>query len=277
LSAQTKGVVMDSISKLPIPYVSIWVENENIGVTSEENGNFEMNTIDKNKNLIFSALGYAKKKVRVSKAATVYLNPTAYQLDEIVLINKKETRKKEIGITDSETSQAFDNGPKIDTKFFSYLPQYKKTKFIKQVAITTDSRIENAAAKIHFYSVDANGFPGEELLGRDFIVTVNKGVKKTYFDVGKLNLRMPKNGIFVAFEKLIIEKNKLETTSTDAETKADHIKKIYYPFILYNWVEGAFFFSFSGGKWQRQTPPESAVSKEKWEAYEPAINLILTN
>jgi len=35
LSAQIKGVVKDSLSGEPIPYVNIWVENETIGTTSE--------------------------------------------------------------------------------------------------------------------------------------------------------------------------------------------------------------------------------------------------
>ena len=34
--SQLKGVVKDSISGQPIPYVNIWVENENIGTTSEQ-------------------------------------------------------------------------------------------------------------------------------------------------------------------------------------------------------------------------------------------------
>jgi CarboxypepD_reg-like domain len=40
LQAQIKGVVEDSLTGKPIPYVNIWVENENIGTTSEENGTF---------------------------------------------------------------------------------------------------------------------------------------------------------------------------------------------------------------------------------------------
>ena len=54
--AQTKGVVADESGK-PIPYVNIWVENENIGTTSEENGEFFI-AASANKNLIFSILGF---------------------------------------------------------------------------------------------------------------------------------------------------------------------------------------------------------------------------
>ena len=60
LSAQIKGVVKDSLTGNPIPYVNIWVENENIGASSEENGTFEIYTSEKSKNLIFSAIGFDK-------------------------------------------------------------------------------------------------------------------------------------------------------------------------------------------------------------------------
>lgn len=277
-SAQIKGVVKDSISGKPIPYVSIWMENQNVGATSEEDGTFEIHSDEKNRNLIFSVLGFEKKKVPVSKAAVVLLNPISYPLEEVVLLRKrKETKRKEIGKTDSDIFQAFDNGPRIDTKFFPYLPEYKKTKFIKQLAITTDSRIENAVIKIHFYGVDANGFPGQELIDHDFIVSVSKGTKETYFDVTKFDLKMPENGIFIGFEKLIIEKNKLETTITNNDTKTTQVQKKYYPLVLYNWVKRDFLFTFSGGKWNKQTQPEKVNAQSKMMIYEPAINLILTN
>ena len=54
LSAQIKGIVKDSLTGKPIPYVNIWVQNENIGSTSEENGTFFINTTEKRKKLIFS-------------------------------------------------------------------------------------------------------------------------------------------------------------------------------------------------------------------------------
>lgn len=187
ITAQIKGVVKDSISGKPIPYVNIWVENENIGTTSEENGEFTISSTEKNKNLIFSALGFEKKIIRASKAILVNLKPMVYQLDEVVILSERlETKKIEIGDTDNQIYQSFDNGPRIDTKFFPYRPAYKKTKFIKNVTIETDSRIENATIKIHFYSIDANGFPSQEMLDKDFIVSVKKGTKKKYFRCNKI-------------------------------------------------------------------------------------------
>ena len=115
------------------------------------------------------------------------------------------------------------------------------------------------------------------MLRKDFLVSVKKGVKKTFFDVSDLNLRMPKTGIFVGFEKLIIERNKLEKEVPDTNTGNTTIQKTYFPFVLYNFVEREFIYTFSGGKWNKQTKQDVANPAKKMTVYEPAINLILTN
>lgn len=275
-SAQIKGVVKDSISGKSISYVNIWVQNENIGSTSEENGEFSINTTA-DKNLIFSALGYEKKVTKISKSTIVTLKPIEYQLDEVVVAKKFQSKQIEIGKTENPIYQAFDNGPRIDVKYFPYKLKYNKTKFIKQVAIETDSKIDNTSFKIHFYSVDNNGFPGEELLKKDYIVSVKQGLIKTFFNVLDFNLRMPKNGIFIGFEKLIIEKNKLEKEIINYNTNTTKIQKTYYPFVLYNYVERESQFSFSGGKWLLKNKKNEKGELEKITIYEPAINLVLTN
>ncbi len=277
LSAQIKGVVKDSISGQPIPFVSVWSENQNIGTTSEENGEFTINTNDKSKNLRFSALGFEKKTIKISEAKNVKLVPVEYQLDEVVISNSKRTRQIEIGKTANAMCQAFDNGPRIDVKFFPYFPNYKRTKYIKQLTLYSDSRIENATVRIHFYDVDNNGFPNKELLQKDRIVTVRKGTFNHLIDVSDLNLTMPKKGLFVGFEKLIIEKNKLEKTVTNSNTNETKIQTTYYPFVLYNYVERDFLFTYSGGKWNKQTMNVTNDLNDKEKIYEPAINLILTN
>ena len=276
LSAQIKGIVKDSISGAPISFVNIWVQDENIGFTSEENGEFSINASEINKKLLFSALGYEKKTVSIKNNLQVKLKPTEYQLDEVVIFKTLGTKIIEIGKTSNTTYQAFDNGPKIDTKFFPYLEKYKKTKYLKKVSVFTDNSIENASFKIHFYGVDTNGFPTTELLDKDFIVSVKKGVTKNIFDISKFKLKMPKNGVFVGFEKLLIEKNKVEKITVDANTNTTKKTITYFPLLLYNRVEVTSFFTFSGGKWNKKSN-ESENYKDKISVNEPAITLILTN
>jgi len=275
LSAQIKGVVVDQLGK-PVSYVNIWVENENISTTSEENGEFTLN-VTSDKNLIFSSLGYEKQIIKASEAQKVTLNELGFKLDEVVISKRFETREVEIGKVKNETFQAFENAPRIDAKYFPYFSKYKKTRYIKQVTVYTDSQIDNATFKIHFYAANLDGSPGEELLNKDYIVAVRKGVLKHKYNVTDFNLKMPKSGIFVGFEKLIIDRNKAERSINDSNTSAISTQKIYYPFVLYNFVEKEFVYIFSGGKWIKQNKENVITTSDKIKVYEPAIDLILTN
>jgi hypothetical protein len=261
LSAQIRGVVKDSFSGEAIPYVNIWVENENIGTTTEMDGNFSISVNGKDKNLIFSALGYETRVLKQSDHMNVALSPKLYELNDVDVLMKKQSKYLEIGNVDHTILQAFDNGPKVEAKYFPYKSKYKNINFIKKVTIFTDCRIDSASIKIRFFSVDSLGNPGNELLNKDFIVTVKKGVVKYKFDVSEFNLIMPTNGIFVAYEKLLIAENKTS--------------KGYQPYVLYNNVARDFYFVFSGGKWSKLTNKENPL--EKLSINEPAINLILTN
>ena len=256
--SQIKGVVKDSISGEPIPYVNIWVENETIGTISEIDGSFVLAT-SSDKNIVFSILGYDKKTLKANLTATVLLNPTVFDLKEMVILNKKETKQVEIGIIKNSTFQAFDNGPKVEAKFFPYDKSYGKTKFIKEVTIFTDSRIDNATIKLHFYSVDDNGAPGQELLTKDYIVSLQKGVIKHKFNLSNFDLEFPKKGLFVAYEKLLIEQNKQGTK--------------YQPYVLYNYVNRDFFYTYAYGKWTKQ----EASDQETMGINEPSITLVLSN
>ncbi len=275
--AQIKGVVKDSLTGQPIPYVNISVENENTGSTTEENGSFQLPESAKGKNLIFSVLGFEKKKAKASMVSEVLLKPVDYQLDEVIVIRSLGTKQREIGKAENAILQAFDNGPRIDTKFFPYQPTYKKTKYIQKAVIKTDNALEKATFKIHFYVVDEKGFPGEELIKKAFLITVKKGTVTTTLDLTKYQMRMPKNGIFVGVEKLIIESNKLEKLQKNNNTNTNEIKTTYYPLVLYNRVDRDFFYTYSGGKWNRIDKQENKDASGRMMIYEPAIHLILTN
>lgn len=276
LAAQTKGIVKDSLTGSPISYVSVWVENENIGTTSEENGEFSINVNDKNKNLIFSVLGYQRKVLKVSESGVVLMAPASLELNEVFIINKKESRQLEIGKI-KKLAEAFDKGPRLDAKFFPYSEAYKKTKWIQKVTILTDSKIDNSTIKLHLYEVGENGYPGKELLAKDFIITIERGIHENKIDLSDLNLEMPQNGIFVAFERLIIEKNKLEKKITDYNSNTTKTVITYAPLVLYNPVERDFTFSFSGGRWIKQTKEELHKISTTKTVYEPSITLILSN
>ena len=207
LSAQIKGVVKDSISGKPIPYVNIWVQNENIGSTTEENGEFTINISDKNKKIIFSALGFEKKTVSIKNNLEVKLIPTDYQLEEVVIFKTLGTEEIEIG--NYETSGFRFGVGNINSAVF-FLPDVKMLKhpFFKQIKFLTKSDIDNAKIRIKILSANKDKFPGESLIDKEIIVSVKKGKNKNFVNIIEHNLKIPKDGFFIVFEKLLIEENK---------------------------------------------------------------------
>jgi hypothetical protein len=273
VKAQIKGTVRDSIGN-PIPYVSIFVENENKTTTSEENGSFSIQ-VSLDAKLIFSALGYERKTILASKTSKVVLKRIIFDLDDVVIKKGKSPKTLEIGQVSNAILEAFDTGPKIDAKFFPYQEKYKKTKWIKKIKLFTDSPIERSSVKLHIYSVDENGFPGEELLTQDLIVYLKKGIFRHQFDVYDLNIEMPENGIFIAFEKMRIDRNRIEKKSIDSQTGNSRSEITYAPKVLCYEVKKPFMFSFSGGKWHKNVNEEDA--KELLSFYEPSLTLLLSN
>ena len=271
--AQLKGKVVDEKNQ-PIPYVNIGVQNEAMGTTSEEDGTFYL-PLKETKNLVFSALGYEKRVVKSDAAHTVQLQSTTYTLHEITVLNKKETRVMETGSGEG-IAQAFESGPKMDARFFSYNSKIKKHRYIKRVSLFTESNLEEATVKLHFYTVTPEGLPGEEMVAKDLLFQVKKGSRKTYFDVSKYNLSFPKEGLFVAVERLFIEKNKYTKEVATSEVGKTKTLTVYYPLLFYNYTVKEYSYTFYGGSWHKEYKP-SKDSSVPTRIFEPAISLILTN
>ena len=250
--SQIKGIVLDENNK-PIPYVNIWIENENIGTTSEENGSFSIYVEDKNKILIFSALGFETKKVKISEAEKVVLKETAFQLDEVIISKSKSTVEIEIGGSKNINHTHLSGSvPWIYAKRFNYSNDFSKTPYIKNTIIFTKNEIKNAAFKLRIFGVDKEGGPGLDLLNEDIIVKVKKGKRENKIDLTTYNLLIPKNGIFIAFESMIIESNKFELKYKESNSKKIKEQVVYAPNIVCNAVELENTFEYRGGKWTQR-------------------------
>lgn len=274
--SQIKGIVLDENNK-PIPYVNIWIENENLGTTSEENGSFSIAVKDQNKVLIFSALGFETKKVAVSDAEKVCMKEIAFQLDEVVISKSRSTVEIEIGGSKNISHTHLSGGvPWIYAKRFNYSNDFSKTPFIKNTIIFTKSEIKNATFKLRIFEVNKEGAPGLDLLNEDIIVIVKKGKGENKTDLTKYNLVLPQNGIFIAFEWMIIESNKIKFNYKEKNSNKNREYITFAPSIVCNPVELENTFEYIGGKWI-QRKKNIREGKYKNTVIEPAINITLTN
>jgi len=274
VSAQFRGFILDSISKQPVSFANIWVENENKGATSEENGQFSIQTNEENKILIVSALGYETKKIKMAWATKVLLKPIALQLNEVEIRTKKETKKLEIGNSKNKNIRWSTNLPWMLAKFFPFEEKYKPTPFIQNAILFTHSEIKNATFKLRIFEINQEGLPGADLLEEDVIVTVKKGRHKNTIDLSKYNLSLPTNGLFVVVEWMIIDANKYPF-----EYYLDGVKKhetSFAPSVICNENETNNTFGFKSGKWYK-TNNHLFNKKSEENFIQPAINLTLTN
>ena len=98
MSAQIKvsGVVKDDAGE-PMPGVSVMIKGKNVGVVTDVNGLFSLQTDRKNAVLSFSFLGYTtqEQKLQTGKLMTVTMQEDHQVLDEVVVVGYQEVRKRD--------------------------------------------------------------------------------------------------------------------------------------------------------------------------------------
>lgn len=93
-----KGIVTDSITGEPLPYVAVLLKGTTIGGITDIDGQFTITTSSKARTIAVSYLGYTEKEVRFTpgKAGNmkVQLAPTSISIDEVVVKPGKDHYKK---------------------------------------------------------------------------------------------------------------------------------------------------------------------------------------
>lgn len=283
--AQQKGEVFDAETNQPIPYVNIWVEGEEIGTTSEENGSFTLN-ITEEKNIVFSALGYETKTVSSTEISKVYLQPQTIQLNELVLEKPKRSKTLKIDSYKKANIKVFSGAgtqPTIIAKKIEFSKKIDKHPFIKELKFNSLCQIEKAKIILRFFNVDNEGKPGYDYLDENIIIEVKKGKNNNKINLEAYNIKIPKEGLFIAFEWMIIEENKHEYTGEYTNEKGD-VEKIekmvnYQPFIGAVPSESKPNWQYSKGKWFKREKLSKVIKNEKYmdKFGELAIEIILTN
>lgn len=103
LTAQTitaaSGIVKDSISGEPLPFVSVLFKNSTIGITTDDSGRFSLQNNKGYTQLEISFLGYETRLITLKPGTTrsdlvVLLAPSSFEIDEVVVKPKKEKYSK---------------------------------------------------------------------------------------------------------------------------------------------------------------------------------------
>ena len=264
--AQITGTILDKITGLPIPYASIWLEQEDKGISAEANGTFQLKAPGRqNRNLVITAAGYEKSLVPASSQhLQVFLNPRPAAFPKKPQNNPANTRKKTTGsLAWSRLKTNYygnDGHPYVLARFFPYDSAYAQTPFIHAISFYTRSRLPQASFQLRLFAADAQGKPGEDLLPGGLVIRVEKGQHLNTAHLSHFQLPMPENGLFIGFEWLIIETNKYAYGYTRPGGKKQHKAISYEPNLGVTEEAGFERWMYLRGAWRRSSDQKQEMN-----------------
>lgn len=226
LEAQISSRVVNKERGKPVPYVNIINQRTKTLSTSDFNGRFTVEAADKD-TLLFSCIGFEEKKVLYKELDTVvYLIPMVYSLPEVEIVPAK-TKTNRIGSLSrwlTYTTHTNLNATQLKkTRFFPFQEECEETPFIRKVRFASQSKVDESLISMSLLEADENGKPGKPIHREQIIVKCHKGVDFNNIEIDSLGLIFPENGLFVVFEWLNLEQNRIRYEHKHHQNKVTEI------------------------------------------------------
>jgi hypothetical protein len=276
-----KGKLLDKETNKPVVYANISFLKMNAGISSLEDGTFNLE-IDKKllqEKIHISCLNYKDTIVLADnlQQKTLFLQPKSFELNEVV-ISKKVDRELEVNKIKARKVKTSMIGtadfPWTVARYFEFKKEYEKTPYLKNVIIFLSTR-ENRKAKfkVRVFSKDSiTGFPKDDLIIENLIVDVSQKEKKVVLDLSKYDLEIPKKGVFISLERLNIPYNIYDYVFKYKDSISKKVKRVAPDFgaiPVYNEKR----YMFKKGKWYSS---ENDIIYYKDKTLVPAISLTLS-
>lgn len=134
------GIVKDSITGEPLPFVSVYFDGSTIGAMTDDNGTFTLQNNQGYTKLAAASLGYDTKFIDLKPGKKndnleVLLKPTAFEISEVVVKPKREkyTRKDNPAVELIKKVIAHKNDNRIEAK-----PEYQ-TEVYEKLSLSLDN------------------------------------------------------------------------------------------------------------------------------------------
>lgn len=134
------GIVKDSITGEPLPFVSVYFDGATIGAMTDDNGTFTLQNNQGYTKLAAASLGYDTKFIDLKPGKKndnleVLLKPTAFEISEVVVKPKREkyTRKDNPAVELIKKVIAHKNDNRIEAK-----PEYQ-TEVYEKLSLSLDN------------------------------------------------------------------------------------------------------------------------------------------
>lgn len=151
--AQIRGVVTDSLTHAPIPFVQVYYEGTNIGVQTDEHGRYSLPSPrgSKAEKLVFSSIEYEKKsfwlKPGTSKHLNIRLRETTISLSEVTVKPKRERYRRKNNPAVEIIRKVIAAKKKDDLKKHDFYSCYRYQKLTTSLDDITPEKMEGGIFK----------------------------------------------------------------------------------------------------------------------------------
>ena len=170
------GCVLDSVTNEPLPFVNVFFKGTKVGVTTNQEGKFSIETFYATDSIVVSFIGYEKAILPIQKdraqQLTVYLNESFTSLQEITIISSDVNPAHDI-LKNVLKNKKINNREKLDAYQYEV---YNKIQFDIN-NLTDDFKNTKAFRKFNFIfdNVDTTG-------GKEFLpLFVTESISDYYF------------------------------------------------------------------------------------------------
>lgn len=240
--SQKNIIVIDSISRIPLEYVSIINVSKNIGFYCDSTG-ISSKEISKDDIYKFSLIGYKDKIINgneIELSSIIELFPIINFLKEIKIKNNVYENKL-LTISTKNTNNIIKVESFIKSEICTKINCFDTTtKFkINSIKVPFNKFHKDFPIRLHIYHSTSNSLPGESILNENILLgnLSFKKINKYYeFDLSKYNILAEASNIFIGFEFIgnnellnnvsILLINRLEETTLLSES---YTRTIEYP------------------------------------------------
>ncbi len=278
-----EGSVMDSRSKDPIPYVNLSFLNTLKGTSTDEEGKFfiDIPTPYLEKQVHISSLGYKDTIVnaqKLYKEKKIFLVEESFELDEVVVSENFGNADVLNPITSYSLTSGFSSSatPWVVALYFPNIGAQKKYMHTVTVFLKKDINFKRDAAKFRLRMYDvAPGTkkPNKDLLRKSIVLEANMEQEYVSIDLSSLQIKIPKEGIYIGIEWLFVPYNWYKTTSKDPLTNKAVVEDRFAPTFrgVYTKNQNYKAMVYGMGEWTNF----SVKSKDMTQNFIPAISLKL--
>lgn len=224
-----KGTILDALSKEPVPYAHLVLEDSGIGVSSSLEGEYEFVLESKfeGSKIQISCIGYENRVVEFSQLneSPILLQPDMELLEEVVVTASSKLKNIKLGSKKGKRTRYLTHRDVTQIAQFILNEEDPNCNYLREVTFTFRKAWHlPAKARLRIYDKHpVTGMPNKDLLKESVLMDIYDRNKPFKIDLTKFQIVAPEEGFFVTIEKLIIPSNMTFIASIEKSTYPKYV------------------------------------------------------